>query len=71
MNIFSEGALSQTWFCSGQPDNAGGEHCAELAHDLQCWNDIPCSTGRYFNCEIPLDQCAYGVVDIRCGFTTF
>ncbi|KAM4603896.1 uncharacterized protein ACJ7VT_018542 [Polymixia lowei] len=35
----------------GEPNDSGGEDCAELVNGLGAWNDLPCSNRRNWVCE--------------------
>ena len=42
-----------TWtnWNAGEPNNSGGEDCAEINAPFAKWNDIPCSIPRGFVCK--------------------
>ncbi|XP_059210528.1 ladderlectin-like, partial [Centropristis striata] len=36
-----------SYWCSGEPNNQGNEHCVEMnVGDNKCWNDLKCDTNR-------------------------
>ncbi|MDH5676220.1 MAG: hypothetical protein OEZ06_29135 [Myxococcales bacterium] len=57
---------------SGEPNNSGGEHCAEMGTNGN-WNDQTCSTSRDFVCETrpnlcPDDPFKYDPGQCGCGY---
>ncbi|XP_071389044.1 CD209 antigen-like isoform X2 [Centroberyx affinis] len=43
--------MTDGFWAPGEPNDSGGEDCAELVRRLDAWNDLPCSEKRDWICE--------------------